>query len=54
MTEMIISELLNDKTAPQPQQIKMAFQQQTEIGWEQLFVGKMVSGWRQCWPDKTY
>ena len=24
------------------------------IGWEQLFMGKMARGWRQCWLEKTY
>ena len=52
MTEMTISDLLNDEAIPQ--QYKTAFQQQTKIGWEQLFMGKMASWWRQCWPDKTY
>ena len=46
MIEMTISELLNDKTIPQ--QFKMAFQQQTKLGWEQLFMGKMACEWRQC------
>ena len=50
MTEMTIPELLNAKTIPQ--QFKTAIQQQTEIGWEQLFMGKMASRWRQCWRKK--
>ena len=37
-----------------PQQYKTAFQQQTKLGWERLLMGKMASGWRQCWPDKKY
>ena len=52
MTEMIISELLNDEITLQ--QYKMVFQQQTKIGWEQLFMGKMASRRRQCWLNKTY
>ena len=51
-TERTISELLNDEAIPQ--QFKTVFQQQTKIGWEHLFMGKMASGWRQWWPDKTY
>ena len=41
---------MNDDTTPQ--QYKMVFQQQLKVGWEHLFMGKMASGWRQCWPDK--
>ena len=52
ITEMTIPDLLNDEMTPQ--HYKTAFQQQTKIGWEQLFMGKMASGWRQCWLDKTY
>ena len=52
ITEMTISDLLDDKTIPH--QYKTAFPQQTKIGWEQLFMGKMACGWRQCWPDKKY
>ena len=47
-----ISELLYDDMIPQ--QYKMASQQQTMVGWEHLFMGKMVSGWKHCWPDKKY
>ena len=25
-----------------------------ELGWEHLFMGKMASEWRQCWPDKMF
>ena len=50
MTKITISELLNGETIPQ--QYKTAFQQQTKIGWEHLFMGKMASRWKQCWPDK--
>ena len=46
MTEMTIMDLLNDKMTPQ--QYKTSFQQQMKIGWERLFMGKMVRGWRQC------
>ena len=52
MTEMTISDLLNDDSTPQ--HFKLAFKQQTKLGWEQLFIGKMARGWRQCWPDKIY
>ena len=52
MTEMTILDILNDKTTPQ--QYNTAFQQQMKIGWEQLFMRKMVNGWRQRWLDKTY
>ena len=52
MIEMAVSDLLDDETIPQ--QYKTAFQQQTKIGWEQLFMGKMACGWRHCWPDKNY
>ena len=52
MIEITISELLNDETIPQ--QFKMVFQQQTKLGREQLFMGKMASRWRQCRPDNTY
>ena len=47
-----ISELLFDETIPK--QYKTAFQQQTKLGWEHLFMGKMASGWKQCWPDKRH
>ena len=46
------SELLLDKTIPN--QYNMVFQQQTKLGWEHLFMGKMASGWKQCWPDKKH
>ena len=36
MTEMAMSDLLDDETIPQ--QYKTALQQQTKIGWEQLFM----------------
>ena len=52
MMEVKISNLLNVDTIPQ--HFEMAFKQQTMIGWEQLFMGKMARGWRQYWPDKTY
>ena len=47
-----ISELLFDEAIPN--QYKTAFQQQTKLGWEHLFMGKMASGWKQCWPDKKH
>ena len=24
-----------------------------KVGWEHLFMGKMASGWRHCWPEKN-
>ena len=50
--EITISELLNDKTITQ--QYRTEFQQPTKIGWEHLFIGKMASGRRQYWLNKTY
>ena len=47
-----ISELLFDETIPN--QYKTAFQAQTKLGWEHLFMGKMASGWKQWWPDKKH
>ena len=47
-----ISELLFDETIPN--QYKTAFQQQMKLGWEHLFMGKMASGWKQCWLDKKH
>ena len=52
MTEMTVSDLLNDDTTPQ--HFKMAFKQQTMIVSKQLFMGMMARAWRQCWLDKTY
>ena len=49
--EIKMLDVLNDDT--NPQQYKTAFQQQMKVGWEHLLMGKMASGWRQCWPDKT-
>ena len=37
-----------------PQQYKTAFQQQTKLGWKHLFMGKMASGWKHCWPYKKH
>ena len=42
MTEMAISDLLNGKAIPQ--QFKMAFQHDTKLEWEQMFMGKMARG----------
>ena len=50
--ERTILELLNDNRIPQ--HYKMAFQQQANVGREHLFMGKMASGWRQCWLGKKY
>ena len=47
-----IWELLYDDTIPQ--QYKTVFQQQMKLGWEHLFMGKMASRWKQCWPDKKH
>ena len=48
----IILKLLFDDSIPQ--QYKTAFQQQTKLGWEHLFMGKMASRWKQCWSDKKH
>ena len=45
-----VSELLFDETIAH--QYKTAFEQQTKLGWEHLFMGKMASGWKQCRPNK--
>ena len=47
-----ISEILLDEAIPN--QYKTALQQQTKLGWEHLFMGKMASAWKQCWPDKKH
>ena len=41
LTELTIAELLNDEEI-----YKTAFKQQTMIGSEQIFMGKMARGWR--------
>ena len=50
--ERTISELLYDDMIPT--QYKMAFKQQTKLGWEHLFMEKMASGWKYCWLDKKH
>ena len=52
LSDYVSGAILFDETIPH--QYKTAFQQQTKLGWEHLFMGKMASGWKQCWPDKKH
>jgi hypothetical protein len=48
--EKRVAQLLNDNGIPN--EYKVAFRQQTIIGWEYIFTGKFARGWRQCWTEK--
>ena len=48
--EKRVAQLLNDNEIPND--YKVAFRQQTIIGWEYIFTGKFARGWRQCWTEQ--
>ena len=51
-TENRIATLLLDTHTPEV--YKRAFKQQTLLGWELLFTGKMATGWRDCHTDQAF
>ena len=48
--EKRVAQLLNDHEIPN--EYKVAFRQQTIIGWEYIFTGKFARGWRKCWTEQ--
>ena len=55
MTETIdddrVQNILNDNSIPKDR--RMAFEQQTKLGWSRIFMGYMTEGWRQSTTQLT-